>query len=62
MLLYHSVDVYLESIKFCQHQDVGVGVGASTTVAGMTLLDPEVLTPISATTLAAAITRDHILK
>ena len=62
MLLYHSVDVYLESIKLCQHQDVGVGVGASTTVAGMTLLDPEALDPISATTLAAAITQDHILK
>jgi hypothetical protein len=27
MLLDHSVDVHLESIKFCQHQDVGVGVG-----------------------------------
>jgi hypothetical protein len=68
MLLYHSVDVHLESIKFCQHQDVGVGagagvgVGASTTVAGMTLLDPEALDPISATTLAAAMTRDHTLK
>jgi hypothetical protein len=70
MLLYRSVDVHLESIKFCQDQDVGVGVGvgagagvsASTTVAGMTLLDPEALDPISATTLAAAMIRDHTLK
>lgn len=58
MLLYHSVDVHLESIKFCQNQDVGVGVGvgASTTAAGMTLLDPKALDPISAAT-----TRDHTL-
>jgi hypothetical protein len=26
-LLYHSVVVHLDSIKVCQHGDVGVGVG-----------------------------------
>lgn len=52
MLLYHSFDVHFERINSCQHQNVGVGVGAdagvgaSTTVAGMTPLDPEALDPI----------------
>jgi hypothetical protein len=38
MLLYHSVDVHLNSTEVC----VDVGVGVRTIVEELTLLDPEV--------------------